>query len=90
MFILLFGEVMLLYSCCAKEGLVYIIIAAPSGCQPSSCFKCTSVNMQSFYNVCSVSNAKCIFYIYLRLYSSHSNGKNTWCRAVLLALFYTL
>jgi len=40
-FILLSSEVILLCSCCAKEGLVYITIAAPSSHQPSSCSKCT-------------------------------------------------
>jgi len=44
-FILLFGEVILLYSHCVKEGLVYVAIAALSSRQPSSYSKCTSTNM---------------------------------------------
>ena len=76
-FILLSGEVILLYSYCAKKGLVYITIAALSSCQPSSCFKCTSANMQLSYDVCLVSNTKYIFYIRLRLYSTYSTGGNT-------------
>jgi len=60
-FILLSSEVILSCSCCVKEGLVYIAIAALSSCQLSSCFECTSANMRSSYNVYSVSNAKCLF-----------------------------
>jgi len=60
-FILSSSEVILLYSCCAKEGLVYIVIAALSSHQPSSYSKCTSANVQSSYNVCSISNIKYIF-----------------------------
>jgi len=89
-FILLSSEVILLCSCCTKEGLVYITIMAPSSCQPSSYFECTFVNIQLFYNVCSVSDAKYTFYIYLYLYSSHSNSRNTQYYAALLALLYTL
>jgi len=65
-FILLSSEVMLLCSCCAKEGLVYIAIAAPSSHQPSSCSECTSLNMRLSYNVYLVSNTK---YIYTRFIS---------------------
>jgi len=43
--ILLLGEIMPSYSCCAKEGLVYIVIALPINQQPSSCAKCTRANM---------------------------------------------
>ena len=62
--ILLFGEVILLYFYCAKEGLIYIIIVAPFSRQPSFYFKCTQLNIHSFYNVWSISNAECILYLY--------------------------
>jgi len=71
--VLLLGEVILLCSCCAKKGLVYVVIAALSSCQPSSYSECTKSNIQSSYNVRSVSNTKYIFY----LYSSCSDGGNT-------------
>jgi len=89
-FILSSGEVILLYSRCAKEELVYVVIAALSSRQPSSCSEYTSVNMQSSCNICSVSNAKYIFYIYLRLCPTHSISRNTWYYARLLALLCTL
>jgi len=44
-FILLSSEVIPSCSHCAKEGLVYITIAALSSYQPFSCSKCTSINM---------------------------------------------
>jgi len=89
-FILLSGEVILLYSRCAKKGLVYIAIAAPSSHQPSSYSKYTSTNMRSSCDVRSVSNTKYIFHIRRRLRSSHSNNGNTQCLTALLALLYTL
>ena len=46
------------YSCYAKKKLVYITIAAPSSCQPSSYTKCIKLNIRLFYNVRSISNAK--------------------------------
>jgi len=49
--ILLFSEVILLYSYCAKKGLVYITIAAPSSRQPSSYLRCTSINIRSSCNI---------------------------------------
>jgi len=45
------SEVILLYSRCAKEGLVYIAIVAPSSHQPSSCSKYTRLNIYSSYNI---------------------------------------
>jgi hypothetical protein len=60
--IFLFSEIMPSYSYYAKKGLVYIIIAALSNQQPSSCSKCTKSNIYLSYNICSISNAK---YIYL-------------------------
>jgi len=59
--ILLLGEVILLCSCCVERGLVYVAIAAPSSRQPSSYLECTFVNMRSSYNICSVSDTKCIY-----------------------------
>ena len=59
--VLLLSEVILLCSYCVKEGLVYIAIAAPSSCQPSSCFKYTSANVRLSYNIHLVSNVKCIY-----------------------------
>jgi len=65
-FILLSSKVIPSYSYCVKEGLVYIAIAALSGYQSLFYSKCTSLNIQSSYNIRSVSNAE---YIYTRLIS---------------------
>jgi hypothetical protein len=46
------------YSRYIEKKLVYIAIAVLSSRQPSSYTKCTRVNIQSSYNVQSVSNAK--------------------------------
>ena len=43
--ILLLGEIMLLCSYCSEKELVCVIIISPTGCQPSSCIKCTRANM---------------------------------------------
>ena len=59
--ILSLGEIMSTYSCCAEKGLMYIIIIALLGCQPSSYTEYTKLNMRSFCNVRSVSNIKCMF-----------------------------
>jgi len=88
--ILSLSKVIPLCSCCVEKELVYITIAAPSSRQPSSCSKCTSANIQSSCDIHSVSNAEYIFYVHLCLYSAHSNSKNTWCCARLLALLCTL
>ena len=56
--ILLLGKIMPIYSCYAKKKLVYIIIIALFSCQPSSCVKCTKLNMYLSYNIRSVSNVK--------------------------------
>jgi len=61
--ILSLSEIILLYSCCVKKGLVYITITVLSSCQPSSYSKYTSANIQLSCDVCLVSNVKCIFYI---------------------------
>ena len=39
--IISFSEIMPSYSRCVERKLLYIIIIAPSGRQPSSCIKCT-------------------------------------------------
>ena len=88
-FILSSGEVMLSCSYCAKEGLVYIAITAPSSHQPSSYSECTSLNIYSSYNVHSVLVVKCIF-LYLILSSSQFLSKDTLYHAALLALICTL
>jgi len=50
-FILSFSEVMPLCSRYIKEGLVYVIIAAPSSYQPSSYSECTWLNTYFSYNI---------------------------------------
>ena len=62
--ILSFGEIMPTYSCCVSKGLVYIVIIAPLGHQPSSCTKYTKLNMRSSYNIRSMSNAKYTYLIH--------------------------
>ena len=52
------------YSYCVLKGLVYIIIIAFLGCQPSSYTKYTKLNIRLSYNIKLVSNAKCTFLIY--------------------------
>ena len=75
--ILLQGIVIGPCSRCADKGLVYIAIAAPSSHQPSSYFKCTSLNIWSSYNVCLVLVVKYTSYICLCLYSIYSSNRNT-------------
>ena len=59
--ILLLGKIMPTYSYYAEKGLVYIIIIALLGCQPSFYIKCMKLNMYSTYNIYLVFNAECIF-----------------------------
>ena len=59
--ILLLNKIMPTYFYYAEKGLIYIIIIALLGRQPSSYTKCTKSNIRSSCNVRSVSNAKCIF-----------------------------
>jgi hypothetical protein len=66
--ILSLGEIMPSYSRYKKKGLVYIIITAPSSRQPSSCFKCTALNIHLSCNIQSVFNTECtclIAYLYI-------------------------
>ena len=65
--ILLLGKIMPTYSYYIEKGLVYIIIIASLGYQPSSCTKYTKLNMHLFYNIKSVFNTKYIFLV--RLYT---------------------
>ena len=59
--ILLLSVIMPTYSCYTKKKLVCVIITAPSSRQPFSYSKCTKLNMRSFCNIKSVSNAEYIF-----------------------------
>ena len=58
------GEIISLYSSCAKKGLVYIAIIFPFSRQPSSYLKCTKANTHSIYDVRSVPLNKYIFLCY--------------------------
>ena len=62
--ILLFSKIMPTYSCYILKGLVYIIIIAPLGYQPSFYIKYTKLNMHLSCNIRLVSNTKCVFFIY--------------------------
>ena len=59
------GEIISPYSCYAKKGLVYVIIAEPFSYQPSSCSECTKSNTYILCNMRSVSFNKCTFFICL-------------------------
>ena len=59
--ILLLSKIMPTYSRYVLKGLVYIIIIAPLGRQPSSCTKYTKSNMRLSCNVKLVSIAKCVY-----------------------------
>ena len=58
--IFLLGKIMPIYSCCIKKKLVYIIIIALFGCQPSFYIKYTKSNIYLSCNIRSVSDAKCL------------------------------
>jgi hypothetical protein len=60
--ILLFSKIMPSYSCYTEKGLVYIIITALFSYQPSSCSKYTKLNIYLSCNVCSISDAKCVYF----------------------------
>ena len=62
--ILSLSEIMPTYSCCVLKGLVYIIIIALLGRQPSSYTKYTKLNMRLSCNIKLVFNAKYAFLIY--------------------------
>ena len=56
--ILSLGEIMPLYSRCAKKKLVCVIIITLSSRQPSSYFKCIKLNIHLSCNIKSVLDAK--------------------------------
>ena len=62
--ILLLSKIMPTYSRCVLKGLVYIIIIAPLGRQPSSCIKYIKLNIHLSCNVKSVFNTKYIFLLH--------------------------
>ena len=62
--IFLLSKIIPTYSYCVLKGLVYIIIIALLGCQPSFYTKCTKLNISLSCNIRSVSNAKCTYLIY--------------------------
>ena len=59
--ILLLSKIMPIYSRCVLNGLVYIIIIAPLGHQPSFYTKCTKLNMRLSCNIKLISITKYIF-----------------------------
>ena len=61
--ILLLGKIMPTCSCCILKGLVYIIIIASLGRQPSSYIKCTKLNIYLSCNIRLVFITKCTFFI---------------------------
>ena len=63
--ILLLGKNMPSYSCCSEKRLLYIIITASSGRQPSFYSECTKVNIYLSCNVRSIFNTKYTFLIRL-------------------------
>ena len=56
--ILSISKVILSYFYYIKKGLLYIVIASPSSCQPLSYAKYTTINIHLFYNVYLVFNTK--------------------------------
>jgi hypothetical protein len=60
--ILLLSKIIPAYSYYAEKGLVYIAIIALFSCYPSSCSKCTKLNIYSSCNIYSVFNAKYIYF----------------------------
>ena len=76
--IFLLGEIMPFYSYCEEKKLVYIIIIALFSRQPSSCIKCTKLNIYLSYNVKSVSNTEYIFIFLCNIHSlSQLLNRNT-------------
>ena len=63
------GEIISLYSCCAKKGLVYIIIIFFASHQPLSCFKYTKANTYSSCDMRLVPFNKYRFLYYTRFYT---------------------
>ena len=67
--IFLLSEIMPSYSCYKEKKLVYIIITAPFGRQPSFYIKYTKLNIRLSCNVKSVSDTK---YIFISFYNIHN------------------
>ena len=63
--ILLLSKIMPTYSHYIEKGLVCVIIIALLGCQPSSYTKYTKLNIYLSYNIRSVFNVKCKFFVHL-------------------------
>ena len=63
--ILLLSKIISTYSCCIEKGLMYIIITALLGRQPSLYAEYIKLNIYTLYNIQSVSNTECIFFVYL-------------------------
>ena len=65
--ILSLSEIMPTCFRCVLKGLIYVVIMAPLGCQPSSYAECIKLNIRSSCDVKLVFNAECIclicFYI---------------------------
>jgi hypothetical protein len=59
LFIILLSEIIISYSYCTKKKLLYIVIISLFKYQPSSYSKYTVANIQSLYNIYSVSLIKC-------------------------------
>ena len=53
------------YSYYAEKELIYIIIIALLGRQPSFYAKCTKLNIRLFYNIHLMSNTEYIFFAHL-------------------------
>ena len=68
--IFLLSEIMPTCFCCVLKGLVYIIIIAPLGYQPSSYAKCIKLNIRLSCNIRLVSNAKYAFLIHFYILQS--------------------
>ena len=66
--ILLLGKIIPTYCYYMEKGLVYIIIIALLGCQPSFYTKCIKLNICLSYDVKSVFNTKCIFLAYFYIF----------------------
>ena len=65
--IFLLSKIISTYSCYIEKGLIYIIIIASLGCQPSSYTKCIKLNIYLSCNIKLVFNAKYMFLV--RLYT---------------------
>ena len=66
--ILLLSKIIPTYSYCVEKGLVYIIIIAPLGCQPSFYIKYTKSNICLSCDIRLISNAKCMFLVHLCIF----------------------